>query len=372
VSDTPARLDVALRGRLGAFAYDVAFVSSGSVTALFGPSGAGKSSVASAIAGIVTPASGHVRLDGNVFFDSARGVDVPPHRRGIGFVFQDARLFPHLSVERNLRFGLERARDRPEYARFDDVVSLLAIGPLLDRKPRGLSGGERQRVALGRALLAQPRLLVLDEPLASLDAGHRGEILPYLTSLRDAYSVPMVYVSHTIDEVVRLATHVVLVARGRVVATGPVDEVFSRADLRAHTGRRFEASSIVDATVVSHRPDWHLTDVTLGAARFSVPAVDAPPGTRLRLRIRAREVALAHSEPADSSIGGRLPGRVAEIVPRDGPYAEVRVDVGGASVWALVTRHSVDRLGLAIGMPIWCLVKTVALDNRLVSPAPPA
>lgn len=366
-------LSARFRRRRGDFELDVGFeLPSAGVAALFGPSGCGKTTAANLIAGLLRPDDGRLAIGDEVLFDSARGIDVPAERRGLGYVFQEARLFPHLSVEANLRYGLRRAAHDGQRFAFDDVVALLGLGPLLARRPHQLSGGERQRVALGRALLAQPRLLVLDEPLASLDAGHRGEILPYLTSLRDAYSVPMVYVSHTIDEVVRLATHVVLVARGRVVATGPVDEVFSRADLRAHTGRRFEASSIVDATVVSHRPDWHLTDVTLGAARFSVPAVDAPPGTRLRLRIRAREVALAHSEPADSSIGGRLPGRVAEIVPRDGPYAEVRVDVGGASVWALVTRHSVDRLGLAIGMPIWCLVKTVALDNRLVSPAPPA
>lgn len=367
-----SRLEVEVRRRLGAFDLDVAFASEGSVTALFGPSGAGKSSIANAIAGIARPDAGRIVIDGTPYFDSSRGVDVPAHRRGIGYVFQDARLFPHLTVEENLRFGLERARGRGVYAPFDAVVSLLAIGPLLARKPRGLSGGERQRVALGRALLGQPRLLVLDEPLASLDAGHRGEILPYLTSLRDAYSVPMVYVSHTIDEVVRLATHVVLVAQGRVVASGPVHEIFSRADLRMHTGRRFEASSIVDAVVVAHRPQWHLTEVKLGAATISVPAIDAPPGTRLRLRIRAREVALAHSEPLDTSIGGRLPGRVAEIVPRDGPYAEVGVDVGGASVWALVTRQSVERMQLSVGMPIWCLIKTVALDNRLVSPLPPS
>jgi molybdate transport system ATP-binding protein len=366
------RLDVAVRRKLGTFDLDVAFTSGGGATALFGPSGAGKSSVANAIAGILSPDDGHVRLDGASLFDRARGVDVPVHARAVGYVFQDARLFPHLTVAKNLRFGLVRARDRPQYAAFDDVVDLLALRPLLDRRPRGLSGGERQRVALGRALLGQPRLLILDEPLASLDAGHRGEILPYLTGLRDAYAIPMVYVSHTIDEVVRLATHVVLLAQGRVVATGPVHEIFSRADLRAHTGRRFEASSIVDATVVAHRPDWQLTDVALGASTLSVPAVDAPPGTRLRLRIRAREVALAHSEPKDSSIGGRLPGRIAEIVEREGPYAEVRVDVGGASVWALVTRHSVGRLALAVDMPIWCLIKTVALDNRLVGPLPPA
>ncbi|MEO8487135.1 MAG: molybdenum ABC transporter ATP-binding protein [Betaproteobacteria bacterium] len=368
---SPTRIDVALRRQLGAFRLDVAFAVPGGVTALFGPSGAGKTSIAHAIAGILAPSSGHVRIDGVTMFDGARGIDVPAHARGIGYVFQDARLFPHLTVERNLRFGLERSRGRPHYAAFAPVVELLALGPLLARRPRALSGGERQRVALGRALLGQPRLLILDEPLASLDEGRKGEILPYLTSLRDAYAVPMVYVSHTIDEVVRLATHVVLVAEGRVVATGPVHEIFSRADLRAHTGRRFEASSIVDATVVAHRPEWMLTEVALGDATLTVPAFEAAPGTRLRLRIRAREVALAHSEPVDSSIGGRLSGRIAEIVLRDGPYAEVLVDVGGASVWALVTRYSVDRMALAVGMPIWCLVKTVALDNRLVSPAPP-
>jgi len=367
--DAPA-LDVAVRKRLGAFDLDVAFTSPAGATALFGPSGAGKTSVANTIAGILAPDEGHVRLDGVTLHDSARGVDVPVHERGVGYVFQDSRLFPHLTVMRNLRFGLERASGRPQVAAFDPVVDLLALRPLLDRKPRGLSGGERQRVALGRALLGQPRLLILDEPLASLDAGHRAEILPYLTRLRDAYAVPMVYVSHTIDEVVRLATHVVLIAQGQVVATGPVHEIFSRADLRMHTGRRFEASSIVDATIVAHRPAWNLTDVTLGASTLSVPAVDAPPGTRLRLRIRAREVALAHSEPVDSSIGGRLRGTIAEIVERDGPYAEVLVDVGGASVWALVTRHSVERLKLAVGQPTWCLIKTVALDNRLVGPAP--
>jgi len=369
---TAPRLDVAIRRRLGAFSLDVAFASEGGATALFGPSGAGKTSIANAIAGVATPDEGHVLLDGETLYDRARGVDVPAHARGVGYVFQDARLFPHLTVERNLRFGLDRARSRPRYAAFGDVVDLLALGSLLGRRPRGLSGGERQRVALGRALLGQPRLLILDEPLASLDAGYRAEILPYLSGLRDAYAIPMVYVSHTIDEVVRLATHVVLIAQGRVVATGPVHEIFSRADLRMHTGRRFEASSIVDATVVAHRAEWQLTDVALGASTIGVPAVDAPAGTRLRLRIRARDVALARSEPKDSSIGGRLPGRIAEIVVRDGPYAEVRVDVGGASLWSLVTRHSVERLGLAVGQPIWCLVKTVALDNRLVALLPPA
>lgn len=363
-------LDVAIRRRAGAFELDAAFSGGGGVTALFGASGSGKTTIAHVVAGILRPDAGHVRLGGETLVDRARGVDVPVERRGIGYVFQDGRLFPHLSVERNLRYGLERARARAAYARLDEVVDLLALGALFARRPHTLSGGERQRVALGRALLAQPRLLILDEPLAALDAGRRHEILPYLARLRDAFAVPMIYISHAIDEVVRLATEVVVLAGGRVVAQGRVEDVFSRADLRAHTGRRFEAGAVVEATVVAHRPEWMLSEVALGGARLVVPAIDAAPGTRLRIRVRARDVALARSEPADTSIGGRLPGTVVEIVEREGPYAEVRVDVGGASLWALVTRQSLDRLALREGDAAWCLVKTVALDNRLVNPAP--
>jgi len=365
-----AGLEVAIARRSGDFVLDAAFTTAGGVTALFGASGAGKTTIAQVVAGILRPDAGRVVLGGETLVDRARGIDVPIEARGVGYVFQDARLFPHLSVERNLRYGLARARGRPTIASFDDVVGLLALGALLARRPRSLSGGERQRVALGRALLAQPRLLILDEPLASLDAGHKGEILPYLARLRDAWSVPMIYISHAIDEVVRLATDVVLLAGGRVVARGPVEDVFSRSDLREHTGRRFEAGAVVEATVVAHRPAWMLTEVALGAARLVVPAIDAPPGTRLRLRVRARDVALARSEPVDSSIGGRLRGTIAEIVAREGPYAEVRIDVGGASLWSLVTRQSLDRLALRVGEPVWGLVKTVALDNRLVGPAP--
>lgn len=346
-------------------------IERGEFLAIIGPSGSGKSTMMHLLGCLDRPTAGTYAFDGrNVSNISDRQLAAIRNQQ-IGFVFQTFNLINRTSALDNVSMPLFYARKTNARAPARRALERVGLAKRAGHKPNELSGGERQRVALGRALLGQPKLLVLDEPLSSLDAGHRGEILPYLTGLRDAYSVPMVYVSHTIDEVVRLATHVVLVARGGVVATGPVEEIFSRADLRAHTGRRFEASSIVDATVVAHREDWHLTEVALGRARFAVPAIDAPPGTRLRLRIRARDVALAHREPVDSSITGRLPGHVAEIVPRDGPYAEVRVDVGGASVWALVTRQSVDRMGLAIGMPIWCLVKTVALDNRLVSPAPP-
>lgn len=223
MSGVAPRLDVALRGRLGSFGYDVAFASPGSVTALFGPSGAGKSSIASAIAGIVKPDAGHVRLDGTVFFDAARGVNVPPHRRGIGYVFQDARLFPHLSVERNLRFGLERARGRAVYAAFDDVVSLLAIGPLLGRKPRGLSGGERQRVAIARAIVNDPLLIFADEPTGNLDTRTGEQIMQIFREL-NAGGVTIVLVTHEMDVAVQ-ARRIVQMRDGRVVSDRRTEDV---------------------------------------------------------------------------------------------------------------------------------------------------
>ena len=360
-----ARLEVALSHRVGEFALDVAFeVPARGVTALFGASGAGKTTIVNAIAGLLRPQRGHVRIGGTALLDTARAVDVPIEHRGVGYVFQDARLFPHLSVDGNLRFGERRTRGRPRTITHDEVVALLGIGHLLERRPGALSGGERQRVALGRALLAQPRLLLLDEPLASLDGARRAEILPYLERLRDEVGLPIVYVSHAIDEVVRLATRVVVLAEGRVVATGTVEDVFSRAEMRPHVGRRFEGGTILAAAVTGHDDRLTLSTLALGAHTLTVPRVNVAVGTMMRIRILARDVALARSDPEQISIGNRWPGRVAEIVERDGPYVEVRVDLDGPAVWALVTRASVERLALAPGVPVWCLVKTVALDAR--------
>ena len=354
---------------------DVAFdTPARGVTALFGASGAGKTTIVNAIAGLLRPQRGHVRLGGIDLLDTATGVDVPIEERGVGYVFQDARLFPHLTVDGNLRFGDRRNRRRPRVIAHDDVVALLGIGHLLARRPGALSGGERQRVALGRALLAQPRLLLLDEPLASLDGARRAEILPYLERLRDEVGLPIVYVSHAIDEVVRLATRVVVLAEGRVVASGA-----SRTCSRARTCARTSAAASraarsSTATVTGHDERLTLTSLALGSHTLTVPRVDAPPGRAMRIRVLAREVSLARSEPQDTSIGDRWPGHVAEIVARDGPYAEVRVDLGGMALWALVTRASVERLALAAGRAVWCLVKTVALDARTLGYAeqPPA
>jgi molybdate transport system ATP-binding protein len=359
------QLAVTLAAQLGAFTLDVAFAAPArGVTALFGASGAGKTTIVNAIAGLARAREGRIAIGERVLLDTARGIDVPVHRRGIGYVFQEARLFPHMSVAANLRYGARRARGRPQRVSFDDAVAFLGIGHLLARRPAALSGGERQRVALGRALLAQPELLLLDEPLASLDQPRRAEILPHFEWLRDEALVPIVYVSHAIDEVVRLATRVIVLDGGRVVAQGDVDDVFSRGDLRAYTGRRFEGGTVLTARVTRHDGRLALTELAFGANSMVIPRVDAQVGALMRVRILARDVALARSEPLEISVSNRWRGVVREIVARDGPYVEVSVDVGGAHIWALVTRNSVERLGLAPGADAWCLVKTVSLDAR--------
>lgn len=366
-----SRLAVAIHHVQGAFTLDATFNTPlRGVTALFGASGAGKTTVVRAIAGLAQPQRARIALGERVLVDTAARVDLPIDRRGLGYVFQDARLFPHLDVSGNLRYGERRVRDRPLTLRFDDIVELLGIGQLLRRRVAALSGGERQRVALGRALLSQPRLLLLDEPLAALDNARRAEILPYIERLRDNVGIPIVYVSHALDEVMRLATAVVLMAEGRVVATGTVEEVFSRTDLRPYVGQRFDAGTVLATRIVAHVPADALTLCELADGpddappRIALPQVDAVVGTQMRVRILARDVSLALSEPLDTSIGNRWHGVVDAIVSGEGPYVDVRVRIGpGAALWALVTRTSVTRMGLAVGLPLWCLVKTVALET---------
>lgn len=356
-------IEVRLRLRRGAFDLDVAFASEGRLVALFGRSGAGKTTIVQAIAGAARPDAGLVRVDGTVLLDTAGGIDVPVERRGIGVVFQDARLFPHMTVAGNLRFGLDRARGRSLGIGFDAVVDLLGIGRLLDRRPHALSGGERQRVALGRALLAQPRLLLMDEPLAALDGARKAEILPYVERLRDELAVPIVYVSHALEEVVRLATDVVLLAEGRVLAAGPLATVLSGADLAPIVGG-LDIGTVLDCNVVHARDAHGLATLRFADGDLRVPALDLADGARVRARIPARDVALALSRPMDVSITNRLPGMVGAVVPVGDAMAKVAVDLGSTRLWALVTREAVERLALAPGVQVWAMVKAVALDGR--------
>ncbi len=347
---------------LGTFTLSARFESSGGITALFGRSGAGKSTLANAIAGLVRPDRGSIRLDDRVLFDAGMGVDVPVRRRGIGTVFQEGRLFPHYSVRGNLMYGRRRTPRRQRWGSFDQIVELLGIGDLLARRPAGLSGGEKQRVAIGRALLQSPRLLIMDEPLAALDMARKEEILPYIERLRDEMKLNIVYVSHSVDEVSRLADTLVLLAEGKVIAVGTVNEVFGRLDLRAHTGR-FEASMVLTAEVMAHDRESGTTILDHPAGRMWIPTIDRQPGSTVRLRVRAREVALAVGNPGLLSIRNRLDATVTDIAIGPGAAVEVQLDVGGQTLVARITRDAAKALDIAVGQPVVALIKSATFDR---------
>jgi molybdate transport system ATP-binding protein len=356
-------IEVEAQAALGAFRLDARFEApAAGVTALFGRSGAGKTTIVNALAGLVTPQRGRIVVRGDVLFDSEHGINLPPERRRLGYVFQEGRLFPHYSVAGNLRYGAKRAGSGPG---FDQVVALLGLEALLERRPSDLSGGEKQRVAIGRAILAWPKLLLMDEPLAALDDTRKAEILPFIARLRDALALPIVYVSHAMDEVIRLADTLVLVDEGRVAAIGPVEELTSRLDLRPLTGR-FEAGSVLRVTLRGHDARYGLSELAFPGGRLRVPFLDLPLGTALRLRIHARDVVLATSPPQGLSIRNAFAGRVVEI-RTDEPLVDLRLDIGTESapvyLWARVTKRALDDLKLAIGSPVHALVKTVALDR---------
>jgi molybdate transport system ATP-binding protein len=361
-------LEVDVACPLGSLTLEARFRADGGVTALFGRSGAGKTSIINAIAGLLRPRQGRIALDGEALFDSRQGIDLPRHRRRIGCVFQEARLFPHLTVRQNLLYGrwfTPRARRR---GGLDEVVGLLGIAPLLARRPGTLSGGEKQRVAIGRALLASPRLLLMDEPLASLDHQRKAEILPYLDRLRSESRVPIVYVSHALDEVTRLADTLVIVSDGRVAAVGPLAEIMARVDLGPLTGRA-EAGSVLVATIARHDDRYALSALEILGQTLLVPRLDEPPGSAVRLRIRARDVAIATAPPRELSIRNQLQGRIASLEVEAGPFAELTVDLGGAMLRARLTRLAVDELGLRPGLAVTALIKAVAVERRLMGPS---
>ncbi|WP_144186655.1 molybdenum ABC transporter ATP-binding protein [Elioraea rosea] len=354
-------VSVSVTQRLGDFALDVAFEApSPGVVALFGPSGSGKSSIVRAIAGLSRPEAGRIAVDGTVFLDTEARLALPPEKRRVGLVFQDARLFPHMSVETNLRYGLRRAPAGERRIGFDAVVAMLGIGHLLARRPHTLSGGEKQRVAVGRALLAQPRLLLMDEPLASLDAARKAEVLPFLERLRDEIRLPILYVSHDWAEVARLADTLVLLDQGRVIAAGPVADLAANPSLPL--AAREDAGAVLDGTVAEHLDARGLTRLDASGIPLLAARLPHPPGQRLRLRIPAREVSLAAEAPRLLSVHNILAGEVAHITPGHAPgTALVAVRVGGVTLLSQVTQDAVSRLALGPGSPVHALVKSVAV-----------
>ena len=354
-------VDIALRR--GSFALQAAFRSDAPIVALFGRSGAGKSTLVQALAGIAKPARGRIAINDRALFDSARGIDLPPERRRVGYVFQDALLFPHLDVRGNLAYGERLTIPGERFVDRERIVALLGLESLLARRPATLSGGEKQRVAIGRALLASPQVLLLDEPLASLDGARKAEILAYIEILRDELRLPMVYVSHAIEEVTRLADRVVVIADGAVAADGPPAEVLSLPEYGALAGR-FEMGAVIEARVASHDARYELTTLAFAGGDLVVPNLDALPGEPVRVRIRARDVSLALERPSRLTVQNILPATVQSVGREFGAIVDVALDVRGTGLVARVTRKAADELRLAPGLAVFALVKAVSIDRH--------
>ncbi len=365
--DEDGVLEVDIRHRMGDFQLSAGFEAERGVTALFGRSGAGKSTLVAMIAGLVRPDQGRIRLGERTLFDSDKGIDVPTRHRSVAMVFQEPRLFPHLNVRRNLTYGRWAGR-RPGRQNMDAVTALLGLDQLLDRSPDGLSGGEAQRVSIGRALLADPDILLMDEPLSQLDGARRAEILPWLDRLAHEAGVPIVYVSHALDEVARLADFLVVLSDGQVVASGAVDDVMRRIDLGPATGRH-EAGSLLHGVIESHDPRYQLSRIAIGDAHVDVPAIDGNAGDPVRLRIRARDVALSLAPANGLSIRNSLAATIEEIVEESGAFAEILLSLRGDEpdrtfLRARLTRKSVDELGLGVGGRVHALIKAGAVDRQ--------
>lgn len=351
-------LEVAIQHRFGAFALDIAFEAPPGLTVLFGRSGSGKTTIINAVAGLFRPDAGRIAIGERTLFDSARGIWLPPHRRRLGYIFQDARLFPHLTVRQNLLYGRWFAPKSGPQESLETVVGMLGIGPLLARRPGGLSGGERQRVAIGRALLANPRLILADEPLAALDEARKAEILPYFERLRDETSVPILYVSHAPAEVARLATSVVALQNGTVARQGSATEVLGDPSVTPLGAGA--AGAVLEARVAEHHPDG-LSELAAGELRLLVPHVARAPGTPLRVHVEAQDVMLATRRPEGISALNVLPATVTALRLGEGPGALVQLDAGGNLVLSRVTRRSVAALNLHEGQQLYAVLKAVSV-----------
>ena len=353
-------LAVDITHRRGDFKLAAKFESAGPLTALFGSSGSGKTTLLNTIAGLLTPDEGRIAVDEHVLFDSALGINPPVHRRGLGYVFQESRLFPHLNVQQNLLFGRQFTPRSRRLGDLRSVCELLGIAHLLQRRPQALSGGEKQRVAIGRALLASPRLLLMDEPMAALDDERKTEILPYIERLRDEVAVPIVYVSHSVAEVSRLANYIVLLDEGRMTAAGPAGEVLGHLALLPPALRR-EGGSLLAMTIAAYDAGYDMTMLASPAGEAHVPGHIGETGASVRLRIRAHDVILASEEPISLSALNIFRGSVT-MIDGDAPLY-VTVDCHGQPVVAAITRQSRDRLELVVGQAVYVIVKALAVEG---------
>lgn len=356
-------IDVRLKRAYAGFSLDVDLNLPGrGVTALYGHSGSGKTTCLRCIAGLERAEHGFIQINDEVWQDSDNGIFVPPHKRALGYVFQEASLFPHLSVLANLQFGLKRIAKSQRRVDMAQATELLGIGHLLERHPQHLSGGERQRVGIARALLTSPKLLLMDEPLAALDSQRKREILPYLQRLHDELEIPLLYVSHAQDEVARLADHLVLLSEGKALASGPIGETLARLDLPMAMGD--DAGVIVEGQVSAYDAQYQLLSLQLPATEMSIRVTHAPMqvGQTLRCKVHARDISLTLQNSEFSSILNRLPVTVVSEQSADNAaHVLIRLDAGGTPLVARITRYSRDQLGVHPGQSLWAQIKAVAV-----------
>ncbi len=346
----------------GAFQLDVDLRLPGSgVTVLFGDSGSGKTTLLRCIAGLQRAQLGFLEINGVIWQDSERGLFLPTHKRALGYVFQEANLFPHLTVAGNLQFGLKRIAKPSRAIDFQHIVELLGIAHLLKRMPDRLSGGEQQRVAIARALALSPEILLMDEPLASLDAKRKQEILPFLSRLHSELAIPVLYVTHSQQEVAQLADTLVMLADGRVQASGLLADMQSRLDVPLAQER--DAATVWPATVVEHEADYYLTRVAFAGGALSLPMIDAAIGTPLRVQIYARDVSIALESPMATSILNVLPAAITGLADDSGGRSVVRLQVGNQALLAHITHKSSLLLGLHVGMAVYAQIKGTSLLN---------
>ena len=356
-------LSVNITQAFGSFRLETQFeVEEGSITAIFGKSGAGKTSTINAIAGLTRPDVGVIQIGNTTLFDQNLRINLPIYKRQIGYVFQDDRLFPHMTVRNNLIYGTPKNRDVANSLNLTDITGLLELAPLLERRPRTLSGGEKQRVAIGRALLSNPKLLLMDEPLASIDVQHRFEILPFIQRVREKTGITIIYVTHALEEVIFIADQIILLSEGQVTAQGTVEEIMSRLDLHPMTSR-FDAGAVISATYSGYDREFDLGELSFDGGTLRIAGLNAEIGIHLRAHIRARDVSLMLDKPKDTSVLNVFKGELIEIRQEEGPQLDLLINIGTPLI-ARITRKSLNDLNLDIGSKVYAMIKAVAIDRR--------
>ena len=356
-------LSVNITQAFGSFRLETQFeVEEGSITAIFGKSGAGKTSTINAIAGLTRPDVGVIQIGNTTLFDQNLRINLPIYKRQIGYVFQDDRLFPHMTVRNNLIYGTPKNRDVANSLNLTDITGLLELAPLLERRPRTLSGGEKQRVAIGRALLSNPKLLLMDEPLASIDVQHRFEILPFIQRVREKIGITIIYVTHALEEVIFIADQIILLSEGQVTAQGTVEEIMSRLDLHPMTSR-FDAGAVISATYSGYDREFDLGELSFDGGTLRIAGLNAEIGIHLRAHIRARDVSLMLDQPKDTSVLNVFKGELIEIRHEEGPQLDLLINIGTPLI-ARITRKSLNDLNLDIGSKVYAMIKAVAIDRK--------